>query len=106
MERASELVKRLLTFSRRVEPNLKPVNLNHEVAQTVNILARTIPKMISIETDLDENLDLIHADSNQLEQVILNIGTNAKDAMPNGGLLLIQTRNLSLDEKDSRAFLA
>jgi PAS domain S-box-containing protein len=102
-ERATDLVRRLLTFSRKVEPELRPVDLNHEVLQTVKILERTIPKMIEIETFLDPEVKLIHSDANQLEQVLLNLGTNAGDAMPQGGRLTIETRNTVLDEEYCRS---
>ena len=95
-ERASELVRSLLTFGRKVEPSLSPVSLNSEVAQAVRILERTLPRMITIHTDLDSSLGLINGDSNQIEQVLLNLGANAGDAMAGGGRLTITTRNLDL----------
>ena len=99
MQRAADLVNRLLTFSRQVEARLRPTDLNREVLQAVNILERTIPKMIKVETDLDENLEPVNGDPGQLEQVLLNMGANAKDAMPDGGRLLITTRNVDLDDE-------
>ncbi|MGD9124488.1 MAG: ABC transporter substrate binding protein, partial [Desulfarculaceae bacterium] len=96
-ERASELIQNLLTFSRKVEPELRPVNLNHEVVQAAKILERTLPKMIAIETHLAEDLKTVNADANQLSQVFLNMGTNAMDAMPEGGRLTIKTKNRYLD---------
>jgi PAS domain S-box-containing protein len=102
-ERAAELVRRLLTFSRKVESRLEPVDLNREVIQTVKMLERTIPKMIRIETDLASDLYLVRGDLTQIEQVIMNLGANAKDAMPAGGLLTIETRNTFLDEKYCRS---
>ncbi len=102
VERATDLVRRLLTFSRKVEPQLRPVDLNAEVLQAVKILERTIPKMIEIETSLDPDLKMINGDANQLEQVLLNLGVNAGDAMPQGGRLIIETKNTVLDEKYCR----
>ena len=95
--RAADLVRQLLTFSRKVDPTLKPVSLNDTVRQTVSLLERTIPRMININTLLDDNLDLILADSNQIEQVLMNLATNARDAMPLGGTLLIETSNFQVD---------
>ncbi|MCB2226830.1 MAG: PAS domain S-box protein [Desulfarculaceae bacterium] len=100
--RAAELVRRLLTFGRKGEAELKPVDLNHEVAQAVRILERTIPKMINIETRLASEARVIMGDATQLEQVLMNLATNARDAMPQGGRLLISTENTELDEEFCR----
>ena len=100
VERASDLVQRLLTFSRKVEPELKPTNLNQVVIRTIRLLERTIPKMIKIETGLAENLKIISADPNQLERVLVNLATNARDAMPVEGTLAIETANMTLLEGD------
>ncbi|MEW5725029.1 MAG: PAS domain S-box protein, partial [Thermodesulfobacteriota bacterium] len=97
-ERASELVKQLLTISRKWESRPRPVNLNQELLQVCKLLNRTIPKMITIETHLAEDLNLIHADPIQLEQIILNLSSNARDAMPEGGKLIFQTKNVELDD--------
>ncbi|MBF0527897.1 MAG: PAS domain S-box protein [Deltaproteobacteria bacterium] len=94
IERASDLIKRLLTFSRRVEPVLRPLDLNEIVVRTVRMLERTIPKMIAIETDLAEDLSIVKGAPAELEQVIMNLATNARDAMPHGGRIIIQTRNI------------
>ncbi|MCJ7617043.1 MAG: response regulator, partial [Desulfobacterales bacterium] len=97
--RASELTKQLLVFSRKVESKLMPVDLNHEVKQVYKMLYRTIPKMIDIKLHLSEDLKIINGDSMQLEQVIMNLGVNAKDAMPDGGELVFETKNVNLDEE-------
>lgn len=96
--RASELVQQLLTFSRRVQPKLKPVDLNQCINQAVGLLERTLPKMVTISTQLEEGLNLVNADSNQLEQVLLNLGANASDAMPEGGRLIIKTAEQNLGQ--------
>lgn len=96
--RASELTRQLLTFSRKVESKPRPVNLNQEVQEVEKLLKRTIPKMIEIELHLEEGLETINADPSQLEQVIMNLGVNARDAMPEGGKLLLETENVFLDE--------
>ena len=90
--RGADLVKRLLTFSRKVEPSLAPLDLNHEVEQAVLMLERIIPKMIGIETRLEPDLQPINGDSAHLEQLLLNLGVNARDAMPEGGKIVIETR--------------
>ena len=96
--RGAELVRSLLAFSRKDEPALRPLDLNREVLQTVRLLERTIPKMIHIETRLAEDLRQVNADPGQLAQVLMNLGANARDAMPDGGKFSIETRNTSLDD--------
>lgn len=98
LDRAAGLVRRLMTFSRKEKTVLVPVELNWEIVSTVKILERIIPKMIEIKTDLDPDLSLIRGHPSQLEQTLMNLGTNAKDAMPEGGLLSIKTRNVALDQ--------
>ena len=103
--RASELTQQLLTFSRKVESKPRPVSLNQEVRQVEKLLKRTIPKMIEIELRLEEDLETISADPAQLEQVIMNLGVNARDAMPEGGKLLIETESALMDEAYCRDHL-
>jgi PAS domain S-box-containing protein len=95
-ERAVELIRRLLTFSRKVEPELGPVDLNQAVMAAVKILERTIPKMITIDLDLADDLARVNGDANQLEQILLNLGGNAGDAMSEGGRLTFGTANVVL----------
>ncbi|MBI4962369.1 MAG: PAS domain S-box protein [Desulfomonile tiedjei] len=95
----ADLVRRLLTFSRRIETKPRPLDLNHEVKQAESLLRRTIPKMIEIELVLEEDLGTVNADPGQMEQILLNLAVNAKDAMPNGGRLTISTGNVFLDEQ-------
>ena len=98
-QRASELTKRLLIFGRKVESQLKPLDLNQEVVQVSKMLERTIPKMIGIELHLTENLKVISADPVQIEQIMMNMGVNARDAMPDGGKLIFETKDVTLDDK-------
>jgi two-component system cell cycle sensor histidine kinase/response regulator CckA len=95
--RASELVQRMLVFSRRVESKLRPVDLNAEVVQVQKLLASTLPKMIDMELDLADDLETVFADSVQIEQILMNLGVNARDAMPEGGKLVFKTRAVTLD---------
>lgn len=98
-QRAAELTQGLLTFSRRVESKLRPVDLNRELQSVTKMLRRTIPKMIEIQLNLAEGLFTIRADPAQLQQVVMNLAVNARDAMPEGGTLLIETGNWELDEE-------
>ena len=96
--KASELTKQLLIFGRKVESKLITLSLNQEIIEIYKLFQRTIPKMIDIELDLAENLKLINADPVQLEQIMMNLGLNAKDAMPDGGKLTFETKNVVLDQ--------
>ncbi|MFH1117784.1 MAG: PAS domain S-box protein [Pseudomonadota bacterium] len=93
-----ELVKGLLTFSRQVESELRPVNLNMQLKRFHTVLRRTIPRMIEIELSTADDLHTVNADPIQMEQVLLNIAVNAHHAMPRGGKLSIETENVTLDE--------
>jgi nitrogen-specific signal transduction histidine kinase/CheY-like chemotaxis protein len=93
----ADLVRRLLTFSRKTETRPKPLDLNYEINQIQKLLDRTIPKMIEIEQNLSDNLNPINADASQIEQIIMNLTVNARDAMPDGGKLIIETDNVTLD---------
>ncbi|MEW5722087.1 MAG: PAS domain S-box protein [Thermodesulfobacteriota bacterium] len=97
-DRAAVLVQGLLTFGRKMEPALRPMDLNRLVELAAGVLERTIPKMIGLETRLAEDLPLIKGDAVQLEQVLLNLGSNAKDAMPSGGRLLIETAAVTVEK--------
>ena len=103
--KASDLTRRLLTYSRKIESNLQPTNLNEQVEQVVAILKRTLPKMISIDLFLEENLCTIPADPLQIEQILMNLAINAQHAMPEGGTLTIETRTAALDKQFCRTHL-
>ena len=96
--RAKDLVTQILTFSRKLKPELKPLDLNKVVIQTLGILERTIPRMIEMELNLADDLWLVNADPSQLSQVFMNLGSNSKDAMPEGGRLIFETENVTLGE--------
>ncbi len=95
----AELVQRLLTFSRKVEPRPISLNLNRQIVQVEKLLRRTIPKMIDIEMDLADDLAEVNADPTQMEQVLMNLAVNARDAMPDRGRIKIATGNTTLDEE-------
>ena len=93
--RAAELTQSLLTFGRRIDGQLRPVDLNIELEQIARMLRRTIPKMIRIQLTLAEDLRPINADPAQLHQVVMNLAVNARDAMPNGGKLRLRRQTCS-----------
>ena len=93
IKNANKLTKQLLTVSRKIESKLQPTDLNDQIIQVQSLLERTIPKMIKIELDLGKDLKIIHADSGQIEQVLLNLAVNASHAMPDEGKITIKTRN-------------
>jgi two-component system cell cycle sensor histidine kinase/response regulator CckA len=97
-ERAARLTKQLLSFSRHeiVEPKL--INLNHLVGELGNMLRRIIGENIRLETRMAQELWAVKVDPSQMDQVILNLAVNARDAMPEGGTLTIQTSNVMLDQ--------
>ncbi len=102
LSRSAGLIRQLLTFSRKAEPVRQLLDLNQEILSAVKILERTIPKMVRIEVHTRDHIRLVHADSVQIEQILLNLGINAADAMPGGGRLTFETRNIDLDEQFSR----
>ncbi len=98
-ERAARLTQQLLAFSRKQMSEPHILNLNAIVADTEKMLRRLIGEDILFETRLDPAVDPIRADRGQLEQMLMNVAVNARDAMERGGRLTIQTSNLRLDEQ-------
>jgi signal transduction histidine kinase len=96
-QRAANLTRSLLAFSRKQAMNPKTENLNDIVRGVEKFLGRVIGEDIQLETDFKEEVLLIHADSGQIGQVLMNLATNARDAIPNGGRLIIQTEAVELD---------
>jgi PAS domain S-box-containing protein len=103
--RGAGLVSQLLAFSRKqiIEP--KVLDLNAVVAAMDNMLWRIIGEHIEIRTDLASDLWPVKLDPTQIEQVIINLTVNARDAMPQGGQLIIQTSNLAWDDEDVSSYL-
>ncbi len=101
-KRGAELTRQLLTFSRTLDSYRRPLDLNDKVQEVKRLLERTIPKMISIKLELVDDLKIVNADATQLEQMLMNLAVNAKDAMPEGGELIIKTENVVLNEEFCR----
>lgn len=101
-QRGAALTKQLLTFSRKGEIHFRPVHLNLEVESVHKLLLRTIPKMIDIQLDLAKDISYINADPGRIEQIIMNLGVNARDAIGDEGIIKIRTCNTFLDEKFCR----
>jgi PAS domain S-box-containing protein len=102
---AGDMVHRILAFSRRTETKRRPIDLNRQVEQLRKMLSRLIPKTIEVEISLDPGVPTVNADPVQIEQVLMNLAVNARDAMPDGGRLLIETRTAFLDEEYCRFHL-
>jgi two-component system, cell cycle sensor histidine kinase and response regulator CckA len=97
-KRATELVRQLLLLSRKQVAQASEVNLNGVIEEVGKMLARVIGEDIRLEFALDPSLGWILADPGQLHQVLMNLAVNARDAMPGGGTLLIETTNADLEE--------
>jgi signal transduction histidine kinase len=98
VRRGAELTQQLLAFSRQQVLEPKVVSLNELVADTQRLLMRTIGEDIAIRVSLGEHLAAVRVDPGQVQQILLNLSVNARDAMPSGGTLAIQTRNAVLAE--------
>jgi two-component system, cell cycle sensor histidine kinase and response regulator CckA len=96
--KGADMVQRLLSFSKQTATKLEPVDLNHRIDETKKLMDRSFPKTIEIETNLPDDLGMVNADAGQMDQLLMNLCVNAKDAMPDGGRLRIQTRNITVDE--------
>jgi PAS domain S-box-containing protein len=95
-ERAAALTRQLLAFSKRQVLRLEPMSLNGIVTDMTKIVGRLLGDGITIETELAKDVWTVRADPGQLEQVLLNLALNARDAMPNGGRLRLRTRNVEV----------
>src|SRR5277367_2929827 len=97
--RAAALTRQLLAFARRQILEPRDIDLNQDVTETISLLEKVIGSNIEIKTNLTPNFPVIRADPTQIEQVIMNLCINARDAMPEGGRLIIETGEVALDDQ-------
>ncbi len=102
-ERAGELTRQLLAFARKQVIQLQNVNANQLVADVERLLGRLLGEQIELVCETAEGSLPVKADRGQLEQVLMNLAVNARDAMPGGGTLRIETASVTLDEKQAAA---
>jgi signal transduction histidine kinase len=96
-ERASNLTRQLLTFSRKKEMQVNPLDLNEVIGNITKMLGRIIGEDIKLQCKYDSNLPLVQADEGMMEQVLMNLAVNARDAMSKGGQLIIATDRADTD---------
>lgn len=101
-DKAAYLTQGLLSFSRKQMSNMNQVELNELLKNTEMFLLRVIGEDIEFRTNLHRRPIVISADSHQIEQILMNLATNARDAMPKGGVLTITTDEIQIDEEFSR----
>ncbi len=102
-DRAATLTRQLLAFSRQQVLQPRVLDLNEVVAAVWKLLERLVGEAVTLECNAGDSLGAVTADPVQVEQVLLNLVVNARDAMPNGGRLVIETSNLAADEAFARA---
>ena len=100
--RATKIIRQLLTFGRRQMLEPAPLNLNTVLSDLLPLLEKMLSEQIEVAFIPDPSLKNVYADMAQIEQVVLNLCVNARDAMPRGGRLTIETKNLPLTESDFR----
>ncbi|MDZ8186790.1 MAG: response regulator [Nostoc sp. ChiSLP02] len=97
-KRGANLVKQVLSFARGLEGDRTILQLKHLIIEIQQIIKETFPKSIEVFTQIPQNLWIVSGDATQLHQVLMNLCVNARDAMPNGGTLIISAENLLIDE--------
>lgn len=100
--RGVDLVKNLLTFARKQELSPKTLDVNALIKSLVNLVRRVLPTNIAIQVNTAENLPQVYVDPGQLENAIINLSVNARDAMPDGGEIVLETSLVDLDEQYAR----
>lgn len=101
--RAAKLVRQIMTFSRQMKIERKPIDINRVILNAIDLLQRTVPKMVCLETDLSKSAHQVYASAEQIEQVVMNLVVNAVDAMDGRGNVRIGTGNVSVDNHSYKA---
>lgn len=99
--RAKDIVRQLLSFARKTEMEKKPTNIIPIVKESFKLLRSSIPTSIEIRQNISKDVDTILADSTQINQILINLCTNADHAMPDGGIIEIILNNIELDEANT-----
>jgi signal transduction histidine kinase len=103
-KRAAGLTRQLLAFGRRQQMERRNIKLNDVIAEIMKLLNRIIGADVEVNVRAGSNLSVISADPAQIEQVVMNLAVNARDSMPEGGQLTIETCNITLDENHQRLY--
>ena len=101
-QRGANLIKQIMLFARGVEGEHKPIQAKHIITEIEKVIKETFPKSIEIRTDIRKDLSAIYGNSTQLYQVLMNLCVNARDAMPDGGILNISAENFLIDKDYAR----
>lgn len=101
-QRSADLIKQVLSFARGVEGERKPLQVTDTISEIEKVMKETFPRNIDIRADLPGDLRTISGDVTQLHQVVMNLCVNARDAMPDGGILHISAENIFIDENYAR----
>ena len=103
--RAADLTAKLLAFSRKSQPDKHSINVNKMLEEAIAILSHSIPKNIVIKCEADANPANVDGDLSQLQNAIINLGINARDAMPGGGMLTISSSNVFINNEANKRML-
>ncbi len=103
-QRGADMVKQILTFARGLEGKRFPLQVNHLLRDVRKLVQQTLPKSIDIYVDVADDLWAVSGDATQLHQVFMNLCVNARDAMPNGGVLQITAHNLTFDTVSAQPY--
>lgn len=101
-QRGSSLVQQVLTFARGLKGERVAVQVRHIVKDLIKVLSETLPKNIEVKSDVPADLPIISADPTQIHQVLMNLSINARDAMPEGGMLSIEASRVNIDDNYAR----
>ena len=103
-KRGAGLTRQLLTFARKNTVQFRPIMVNNIIEETLHLFERSIDKRIEIKKELAEEMSIIHGDDGQIQQAILNLLINARDAMPDGGSITVRGETIKFDEQQGGAF--